>query len=488
MVELENVSLKYKNQDNYALKDISLKIQSGECILLCGKSGCGKSSLLKIINGMIPDYYEGKITGTVSIDGINPQVCSLYDLSLKVGTVFQNPRTQFYTVNTTSEIAFGCENHGMPADQIQRRVDEVAKELHMEELLNKNIFCLSGGEKQKIALASIYAMNPDVYVLDEPSSNLDFKVMKELAEIISILKNKGKTIIIAEHRLWYLKDLVDRVYYLEDGKINKQLTLDEIDLMSEDQRLETGLRNINLTKINYSCFGRIDSTHNIELKNVMVSYKNNRVLNISSNNVSAGKVVAIIGNNGAGKTTFISTICGYLKRQRGKIYYDNQLLNKKRRVKDSFMVMQDVNHQLFTNSVYDEVTLGLDLVDNLYIDEVMKRMDIDKIKDRHPMTLSGGQKQRVAAACAAACGKNLIVFDEPTSGLDYYHMVEVSTLIRNLIDKGKFIFVITHDYEFILKTCDAVLRIDKGEIVEDYELTNETRSRLENFFMGSSRK
>ncbi len=482
MIELKNVSLKYKNQDNYALKDISLKVESGECILFCGKSGCGKSSVLKIINGMIPDYYEGEITGTVSVNGINPQVCSLYDLSLKVGTVFQNPRTQFYTVNTTSEIAFGCENHGMPADEIKRRVDEVAEELHMEKLLNKNIFSLSGGEKQKIALASIYAMNPDVYVLDEPSSNLDFKAMKELADVINILKNKGKTIIIAEHRLWYLKDLVDRFYYLEEEKINRELTIEDIDLMTEEQRLITGLRNINFNQIWFNSYGITKSTHNIELRNITAFYKNNRVLNITSSKVSAGRVVGIIGNNGAGKTTFISTICGYLKRQGGKIYYDNQPLNKKRRVKQSFMVMQDVNHQLFTNRVYDEVTLGLDKVDNLYIDKILKRMDIDKLKDRHPMTLSGGQKQRVAAACAAACGKNIIVFDEPTSGLDYYHMVEISALIRNLVDNGKFIFVISHDYEFILRTCDAVLRIDNGEIVEDYELTNENKSRLENFF------
>ena len=219
MIEIKDVSFTYNQTEAPSLSNVSLSIREGECVLLCGKSGCGKTTMTRLLNGMIPDFYDGTLDGQIRVKGFDPVNCSMYEISKVVGTVFQNPRTQFYTVNTTSEIAFGCENHGWPPEQIRERVMQAAADLHIEELLDRNIFELSGGEKQKIAFASIYALNPDVYVLDEPSSNLDCFAIRELQGILKLLKKQGKTILLAEHRTWYLEHLVDRAIYMEQGKI-----------------------------------------------------------------------------------------------------------------------------------------------------------------------------------------------------------------------------------------------------------------------------
>ena len=249
MIEINNLSFKYKSQSNHSLKDINIKIKKGECILLCGRSGCGKSTLLKLINGIIPEFYDGEISGSVMVNGMNTFTTPIYELSKNVGSVFQNPKTQFYTTNTTDEIAFGLENFGIKREVINKRLIKVEIELKLEHLMNRNIFELSGGEKQKIAIASIYALNPEIYVLDEPSSSLDIKTMNELSHIITKLKSIGKTIVIAEHRLWYLKDIVDRAIYIEDGKIIKEYSIDEIDNLREDERMRTGLRHTNYKSI-----------------------------------------------------------------------------------------------------------------------------------------------------------------------------------------------------------------------------------------------
>ena len=220
MIELQNISYSYQQgRKEQSLKAIDLTIRDGECVLLCGKSGCGKTTITRLLKGMIPNFYDGEIEGNVLLDGENLLDLPMFEIAQKVGTVFQNPRTQFYTVNTTSEIAFGCENLAIPPEEIKARIEQTARDLKIESLLNRSIFALSGGEKQIIAFASIYAMSPQVYVLDEPSSNLDAQAIEKIRNILTLLKKQGKTIVIAEHRTYYLKDLVDRAVYLDNGKI-----------------------------------------------------------------------------------------------------------------------------------------------------------------------------------------------------------------------------------------------------------------------------
>lgn len=225
MIQLKNINFCYAGGENAGrLEQINLEIPDGQVVLLCGRSGCGKTTLTRLVNGLIPNYYEGELTGEVLLDGKNISRLPLYETAKYVGSVFQNPRTQFFTVDSTSELAFGCENQGLPESEIIHRVKSTAVQFDMEDLLGKNIFRLSGGEKQKIACASVSASDPPVIVLDEPSSNLDQSATEDLRRMIRIWKQQGKTILIAEHRLYYLKELIDRVLYLNDGRIEKDYT------------------------------------------------------------------------------------------------------------------------------------------------------------------------------------------------------------------------------------------------------------------------
>ena len=489
MIHIQNVSFTYEQADTPSLKNINLSVKTGECVLLCGKSGCGKTTLIRLLCGMLPDFYNGAFTGSVSVKGIDPVTAPMYEIAKTVGTVFQNPRTQFYTVNTTSEIAFGCENFGMEPKLIQDRVYETADALHINSLLDRNIFRLSGGEKQKIAFASIYAVNPDIYVLDEPSSNLDNHAINELRSILQFLKAHGKTIVIAEHRIRYLKELADRAVYMKEGQIEKEYTMQELDSMSIAERMETGIRPVSLggfssiIKEQSESSGDIGGNASIQMKDVCFSYmkyKGQPSLTISEACFPAGTVIAVTGNNGAGKSTLVSVVGGLLKNKKGTIRINGNIQSAKERLFVSYMVMQEVNHQLFTDSVKEEIVLGVKNPDERALNAVLTKMDIERLKDRHPMTLSGGQKQRVAIAAAVFCKKKILIFDEPTSGLDFFHMMQTAELIKTLKADDTYIFVITHDYELIAAACDIAVEVKNGRIESQYVLDTKGIQQLQN--------
>lgn len=489
MIHIQNVSFTYEQADTPSLKNINLSVKTGECVLLCGKSGCGKTTLIRLLCGMLPDFYNGAFTGSVSVKGIDPVTAPMYEIAKTVGTVFQNPRTQFYTVNTTSEIAFGCENFGMEPKLIQDRVYETADALHINSLLDRNIFQLSGGEKQKIAFASIYAVNPDIYVLDEPSSNLDNHAINELRSMLQFLKAHGKTIVIAEHRIRYLKELADRAVYMKEGQIEKEYTMQELDSMSIAERMETGIRPVSLggfssvIKEQSESSGDIGGNASIQMKDVCFSYtkyKGQPSLTIPEACFPAGTVIAVTGNNGAGKSTLVSVVGGLLKNKKGTVKLNGNIQSAKERLFVSYMVMQEVNHQLFTDSVKEEIVLGVKNPDEGALHTVLTKMDIERLKDRHPMTLSGGQKQRVAIAAAVFCKKKILIFDEPTSGLDFFHMMQTAELIKTLKADDTYIFVITHDYELIAAACDIAVEVKNGRIESQYVLDTKGIQQLQN--------
>ena len=489
MIHIQNVSFTYEQADTPSLKNINLSVKTGECVLLCGKSGCGKTTLIRLLCGMLPDFYNGAFSGTVSVKGIDPVTAPMYEIAKTVGTVFQNPRTQFYTVNTTSEIAFGCENFGMEPKLIQDRVYETADALHINSLLDRNIFQLSGGEKQKIAFASIYAVNPDIYVLDEPSSNLDNHAINELQLMLQFLKAHGKTIVIAEHRIRYLKELADRAVYMKEGQIEKEYTMQELDSMSIAERMETGIRPVSLggfssiIKEQSESSGDIGGNASIQMKDVCFSYtkyKGQPSLTIPEACFPAGTVIAVTGNNGAGKSTLVSVVGGLLKNKKGTVKLNGNIQSAKERLFVSYMVMQEVNHQLFTDSVKEEIVLGVKNPDEEALNAVLAKMDIAYLQDRHPMTLSGGQKQRVAIAAAVFCKKKILIFDEPTSGLDFFHMMQTAELIKTLKADDTYIFVITHDYELIAAACDIAVEVKNGRIESQYVLDTKGIQQLQN--------
>ena len=485
MIEFENVSFSYTGQEHGGLHDINLKISDGECVLFCGRSGCGKTTITRLVNGLIPQFYQGELHGRVLVDGQEISNIPMYQIAAKVGSVFQNPRTQFFNVDTDSEIAFGIENEARPPEKLAERVEQTTEDLHIQKLRNRNIFELSGGEKQKIACASVSASNPSIIVLDEPSSNLDMSATKDLRRMIQIWKQQGKTVIIAEHRLYYLKELIDRVVYLKDGKIEKDYSALDALKLSVTQQAKMGLRPFDLGTFPVTAHP-VASRSSIECENFHFAYTKQRdALDIDSLSLPQAGVIAVIGHNGAGKSTLARCLCGLEKHCKGIVKVDGKPYNRKQRLSLCYMVMQDVNHQLFTESTEEEMLISMAEPATDKADAVLDRLDLLQFKERHPMALSGGQKQRVAIATALVSERKILVLDEPTSGLDLQHMKEVADELVTIQKIGKTSLVITHDYELIVSCCTHVLHLEHGMVQEQYALDAAGLQRLQKFFIDS---
>ncbi|MGE9970855.1 ABC transporter ATP-binding protein [Candidatus Pseudoscillospira sp. SGI.172] len=463
MIEIKKVSFQHENAEKPSLKNVSLTIAEGECVLLCGESGSGKTTVTRLINGLIPHFYEGKMEGCAMVNGLNVTEAELYDTARIVGSVFQNPRSQFFCVDTTSELAFGCENMGMPEGEILSRVDEAAKELNIEKLLGRSIFELSGGEKQKISCASVSALRPEVMVLDEPTSNLDVHAIEELKQTLLGWKAAGKTILIAEHRLSWLRDLCDRVICMRDGQVAFDLSMQAFTQYSTEQLHQMGLRSLrgeNIAPVQNS----VPETETMQLQNFCFSYDGTPVLNIPHLSLPLDSIIALVGPNGAGKSTFSRCLCGLEKKFKGQVKINGQLWKNRQLLKNCYMVMQDVNHQLFCETVADEVQLGMRSENSSDVERVLEMPDLSHLRERHPMSLSGGQKQRVAIASAILAGKEILIFDEPTSGLDFRHMEQTAALLSSL--KGKqTVLIVTHDPELIQRCCDHIVCIENGTVI-----------------------
>ena len=479
MISFQNVSFTYAESGNGGVLDLNLIVRSGECVLLCGPSGCGKTTVTRLANGLIPHFFHGNLSGQVNVNGMDTRETEIAALSDAVGTVFQNPRTQFFNTDTDSEIVFGLENRGIPRETLRSRLDELTEELHLSELRGRNIFELSGGEKQKIAFSSVYASAPDVLVFDEPSSNLDMKAIGELADLIQRAKISGKTILIAEHRIWYLMDIVDRVVYMQDGRIASDMEASAFKALPEADIRRMGLRVRDLSVSESGGVKTIAADGLLSAQKISVRLGGRNVLNDISFQASRGEIIAIAGVNGAGKSTLARMLCGLQKNGSGTVLWAGKPMSRRLRRKKAYMVMQDVGHQLFTDSVAAECALGIKAPNKDEIDRTLEKVDLLAYKERHPLSLSGGQMhkkpnqmsggqmQRLAVVVSDICGKELLVFDEPTSGLDLKSMEEVGALTRSLATQGKVILIITHDIEFMMRICTRILFIRDGEIVKD---------------------
>ena len=520
MIELKNVTFTYHNAERSAgVYGIDLQIPAGQVVLLCGLSGCGKTTITRLINGLAPAYYAGTLEGQVLIDGKDSASVTLYELSQKVGSVFQNPRSQFFSLDSTSEIAFGCENTGVPREEMYRRIGQVSRDLDMADLLDRNLFTLSGGEKQKIACASAAAMQPAIFVLDEPSSNLDLRSIANLKAVIRKWKEQGKTVVIAEHRLYYLMEIADRVIYMENGRIIKDFPIAEFLKVDTEVLHRKGLRSQKAMEYTPGCIreafpeGTFEDTlerafvcdpaekspacdcvsverspasecafaekppvfeRYVTFSGLAFSYGKKHVLDMPELKVPSGAVIGVLGFNGAGKSTLARVICGLEKRAKGVLSDNGKSYTAKARLKKSYMVMQDVNHQLFTESVIEEVLLSMDGSDingetarqkaRQKALDILDAMNLSEFKEVHPMALSGGQKQRLAVASAIAADKEFLIFDEPTSGLDYAHMRDVAENITRLAHAGKTVFIISHDPELIAACCNYLIFLDGGKL------------------------
>ncbi len=526
MIEFEQVSFTYEGQESPSLHNVTLQVADGECVLVTGPSGCGKSTLLRLANGLIPHFFHGQLSGAVSVNGQVPGDLPLYAQAGRTGSVFQNPRTQFYTTDTTSELAFGLENQSIAAPQIIERVEQVANSWQLAPLMDRSLFELSGGEKQKIACACVEVAGSPIVLLDEPTANLDYEAANMLADIVRAWKRQGKTVLIAEHRIAWVIDALDRLVVMREGRIARMFGADELAQIDEGECRRLGLRSpwacapdaVSVPAYGEGLRGKSanagrlgvaekaltsdasaggERPHELGecvLENLHYAYeKGVPVLDFDRIPLAVGKVTAVVGRNGRGKTTFLRCLAGLAKKDESVLRYHGQVWDRKERLKQVFLIQQDVNCQLFTQSVREEVEISLpqDAADKavrqgvngataqvaaattvrqspaehdashdargMAVNNVLAALDLLDVADRDPFTLSGGQKQRVAVACAVASNRPIVLFDEPTSGLGYGHMMRFAALLTELTSQGRTVVVVTHDSELIEAVADYLL-------------------------------
>ncbi|BBM16576.1 putative ABC transporter ATP-binding protein [Enterococcus avium] len=454
-IKLTDISFSY-DAGEPQLKNLSLEIKKGECVLVTGASGCGKTTLTRLINGLIPHYYEGELTGELYLNGENTQEMEDWEYGKQVGSVFQDARSQFFTSNVLDELAFASENYCQPAETIHRRIDYVLQLNQMEQLKKRKLAQLSSGEKQKVAMGAVEVHFPEIFVLDEPSANLDNQGNSQLSATIKQLKQAGKTIVVADHRIHYLMDVVDRVVYMAKGEIAAQWTIDEFRQLSKASVHSFDLREkqeISITDLLRADTGKEQSDSSfLSLKGLTIGYHRlapSLIKNLDLE-VAKGEIILITGENGLGKTTLARTLCGLNKQQAGTISINGQPQSVKKRREKCWFVLQDADYQLFSDSVWNELLLGTKKTDAdvAKAERLLKELNLLKFKDQHPATLSGGQKQRLVFAVGLMREPELLILDEPTSGLDAGNMRRVQRMIVDYANKGITFVIITHDFEF----------------------------------------
>ncbi|ADY55618.1 Monosaccharide-transporting ATPase [Syntrophobotulus glycolicus DSM 8271] len=482
MIRLKDIRFRFEGESQYVLNGLNLEIKKGECLVLAGKSGSGKTTVTRIINGLIPDFYYGELSGEVWIDGKRMRGQELWNQPI-CGCVFQDPRSQFFTTNTTSEVAFAMENFGFHRNVIRDNLEAAFTDLNMESLKERSLFSLSSGEKQKITVASAYSLHPRILVLDEPGANLDCATTLELARILREMKRKGITIIVSEHRLHYLKDVADRIVVLERGTISAEISANMFLSIPAGFLSSLGLRDIVLRPDKQQPLSNQEpasdeSLHvgasELKLDGVYFFYrKNQHVIGGLSFLAHSGEIIGITGTNGTGKTTLIKLISGMLPIRAGRLLLNGKLQNRKDCSRNSHVVLQDVDYQLYTESVEDDIGLGWDDKNKSQkIEDILEALGLTELRARHPGSLSGGQKQRTVIASALVKNKKILILDEPTSGLDYENMRRVSRAIQKKAVAGAIILVVSHDYEFLLNICSRFIKLENGCIVRDEKVIN----------------
>lgn len=518
MIEFCDVTFAYERTATgqaAGVSHIDLAVPQGSCVLVCGPSGCGKTTLTRLANGLAPTFFPGSLSGRVLIDGRDCAQMRSWEVALSVGSVFQNPRTQFFNVDSTGEVAFALESCSTPEETIRERVAETMDELGIRHLADRNIFSLSGGEKQRIAFASVWAARPANLVLDEPTSNLDMAAIMDLRSYVARAKASGTSVLVAEHRLWWLLGIADEVVVMDGGRIVRRFSPQEFASLPVQEVGALGLRARSLAEVEVaattrgqggfqpreaagqragevSCTGeslqsgappQVNKTARLSegcqakaglaVRGVRAGYRKREVLRGVDFSASGGEVIALVGRNGAGKSTLSRAICGLAKSSGGYQFFGEEAGEQERLARSS-MVFQDVNYQLFADSAAAEVVFGMDKNRARTVDVtcILSLLGLSDVADRHPATLSGGQKQRLAIASCVAAGKDVLVFDEPTSGLDLASMRRVAGLIRRLAAEGRVVLVVTHDLEFIACACDCAVELSGGAVAGIYDVAN----------------
>jgi len=471
------------NAAESALVKFNLQVKEGETVLLTGQSGCGKTTVIRGINGLIPHFFAGRLQGTIRVAEMDVESTPIQQLARKVGSVFQDPRSQFFTLDVMTELAFPGENFGLSGAVIRDNMMTVINDLELYDIVDRRLCNLSNGEKQKVAIASVYTVASAIFVLDEPSSNLDGKGIAKLQKVLAQLKSKGYTIIISEHRFHYLAGLADRVVCMAEGKVHSEWLSNAFFSKSSCWFEQMGLRMASPQELSPSPVSRskADGKPVVMARDICFSYNPSRqILTDISLTACAGEIIGIVGQNGVGKSSLVKVLLGLKKQTKGTVYLNNRRCTVAQRLTQSFYCLQEADYQLFAASVDEEMLLGLYLGDRVRqkAANLLCFFGLDKYRDCHPATLSGGQKQRLTIALSCMRNTGPLYFDEPTSGLDGGNMRLVSSLIRNLADEGRCVFVISHDYEFMLQTVNKVIHLTGRGQTEVFDLNEQTADKL----------
>ncbi|SFE65930.1 energy-coupling factor transport system ATP-binding protein [Peptostreptococcaceae bacterium pGA-8] len=457
------IDFAYEGKKGKTLDNVKGTISKGQCVVLCGESGCGKSTLLRCLNHLIPEFYEGVFKGCILVNGQNIGKKNIGEVGELVSSVFQDPRSQFFTMESETEISFGLENKGISHEAIRKRTQDAFSKFGLEYLKNREVFKLSSGERQLIAIMAAWAMDTDIILLDEPTANLDYLAIEKLKNILLLLKEDGKTLIISEHRLYYLKELADEYWLIKNGSFYEKYDKDDFKIFSKDELNNLCLRVTDLKQIEVQkkCSNVVN--YKLEVKNISFGYKKQHIINDLSFTAYLGEVTCLIGKNGSGKTTLGKCICGLLKPKKGRVFLKEKELSQRRLSQESLFIMQEAEFQFFTNSVLSELEYGVNRNKYDEIEALLNRFDMWKYRDRHPFSLSGGQMQKLTLMMAYLSDKSVVILDEPTSGMDKRSLDTVVGLINDM-KKKKIVIIISHDLEFISAVADKCLEIDDGAI------------------------
>ena len=485
---VEDLSFRYRDRQGAAIHNISFEAKPGEVLLIAGASGCGKTTLIRCINGLIPRSYKGDMSGRVLIFAEEVKDWPLSRISQKIGTVLQDPERQILGTKVLNEVAFGLENLGMPRTEIHQRVQEALDVLEISHLGDRDTFTLSGGEKQKLALAGVLAMRPSILLLDEPLASLDPASAWDSLNTIRLLANQGMTVLMVEHRVEdVLRIKPERVMFMSDGVIrylgdvaglSKVVNYREVKLPAE-QIVERAKENPVPAELKFlPSAANIDSEKDalVKFENVSFGYESEReVLHGINLEIKRGDIIAVLGPNAAGKTTFVKHAIGLLKPKSGRVIVngrDTRQASVAEIASTLGYVFQSPSHMLFAPTVREELSFGPKNLKHsqeeieMEVKEALQIVNlVDKEKDP-PLALSFGQQKRVSIAAILAMRSRILVMDEPTAGQDYQNYMNFMDAILQMPGFEAIMFI-THDVDLAVIFANRILLIADGQLVAD---------------------